>query len=821
MLSPGAFMGDFAQCAADLMAQIKNLPHVGPEAREGIRQIIAELKAGKLEDPDAAVRFLNDLRVQVAEAKYLEAVAEARADRGYVLDRERIGKGDMIFAETDELATRAALTRRSQLNLLGNTIEADIHGNTNLRLTQLVDTWNLMRRTHLGIHRDLNEMGRAVIGTMLGLDFSAIEKDALKAAGPLMTVIGDMLRTIDEGGLLIKQRDLYAPHDWSYTKAAEDIERFVNFMAPKLNQRMHGESLDARKAAARSFLDKVRQEQGGPPDANPLMLKRKWHFNDAESELAAIMEYGNGTPMELLENHVRKLARLEAIVVRYGPSPWAVKEKRIIRARADAIAAGMDTGKANAITDRSMRLLKFVSGETSNPVRPSVESYKRIIGNVNVLRLLGNMGLYVFGDAATTMNDLAGISKSHPLGRLMGGFFSDIGRQYDEWKKGYGVEFQNETQRIVASAGGFNAMFQSGIVDRIAPVSAFTDSATGVTRGVRGFAAKTERMTTKMANFLAHATGAHQFTRSLEESWGFQFNGMIADHVGKTWNQVAKDDPRLHRRLSESGWNQGTWDRVVHADHINDGLLDSYLMTDKRTQLDFVGMMNWNSAFAVNRPDTWTRSAVHGIGRAGTPRAAARWLALQFSGFGISYARQPVARAIREGRYFHLAIPMVLASAVTIQIRQFMNDKPLFEFNSPVFWMAAWFESGTAYLASTIALATAKQAAHGQKSASATVYDVVSQHLGPSADAALIGTVETVKSFYGAFAHTGAKQDRDLRMIFDGFAQSVPFQNYWLVNWTMMNAYRSWIREGLDPMYDQRLRKYYRDEGRSVENWPD
>lgn len=395
--------------------------------------------------------------------------------------------------------------------------------------------------------------------------------------------------------------------------------------------------------------------------ANAGSQHRVLHFKDADAHIEYNAQFGEGSLLDALTNHIGGMAKNIALVERYGPNPT-----RNMRTQMQ-LTAIHDNTEMRTIEGGMTSIgayWNYVTGSTNTPVNPAMASrFDTVRTTVGAIKLQGTI-LAALGDVGT-MFVTAGYNKVP--------FFRTLGT----------------AARLAAPGSGeFRSWLSSqGLI------------AETLEHGMNRWG--TDNLSTNWAKNLSASTmkfgGVTGWTDALRT--GFQANMMrgLAEMAGKDWGSLTEWD---RRALERSGVTPDDWavvNKATPGEYNGSRYLtpDSIYATGDAAAANVVpkllGMIREEGEFAVLNPDLTTK--VITAATPGTWRGELQKTFMQFKSFPIAMVSRHwgrLAEMRRSGDYkvdgapalanplaygAALVVSTTLIGAISTEIKNIINGK--------------------------------------------------------------------------------------------------------------------------------------------------
>lgn len=354
---------------------------------EGIMQHAAELAAKDMMAEQ--VRQHRNTHLQIAATA--ERLASVEAMRG-----GGIGEVDAVR----RLIATDADGRADQFSL-----EARVHGVSNILKAKIQDTWRAMGSDYLGFIQQKDKI-RALITEMRGGDSG----DAVARKGAQ-----EWLKTAEEARAWFNSKGGEVGHldDWGFPQhhsqervAAAGKEQWITDVFPALSREKYT-GLDGApmtepeiKALLASAWDTIAtngaskiepgQFKGKGARSNRHAEERQIHFKDADAVLGYWSRYGEKVFPDILLGHMESMAKDIAFVEHFGPNPDSTF--RLLRDKAEMDAKLARPTDIEA-TDKALAQLDNLYDYAAGKVKPvASRSVSRVFDALRNLNTAGKLG---------------------------------------------------------------------------------------------------------------------------------------------------------------------------------------------------------------------------------------------------------------------------------------------------------------------------------------------------------------------------------------------------------------------------------------------
>lgn len=355
---------------------------------EGIMQKAAEIAAKELIGDKIRQRRNTEMRIAVMGER--KAEIDAMKDAG-ISDVDAVRR--LIANDADGRADRYSL-------------EARVHGASNLLKSRIQDTWAALGNDFLGFIQRTDKI-RDLITEMKGQD----------SGNPMAKKGGEAwLKTAEDARLWFNEKGGDVGHldDWGFPQhhsqdrvAKAGIEAWVSDVYPALkldkyvdlagNRMSETQIKDLLRNAwwsiATNGANKIEpgKARGHGARANRHAEERQIHFKDADAVLGYWAKYGEKTFPDILVGHMEQMAKDIAFLEHFGPNPDGAF--RVLRDEAEQNAkmaepTGLD--RIDKELSRLDRLYDYAAGRTKPVANRAVAGMFDALRNLNAAGKLGS-----------------------------------------------------------------------------------------------------------------------------------------------------------------------------------------------------------------------------------------------------------------------------------------------------------------------------------------------------------------------------------------------------------------------------------------------
>ena len=687
-------MADFSDCLRTMVDEGRLSKDQADEAIRTVKGM--ERKYSETMGPDAAKQaavddFTRKLQAEAARRKHLTHL-QVLATKRVVDEASAHEKGTVAGAMSHLVKDIWGLARHTNVEARKESVLGQLH-------RMFADGIDTFRAKYAGTVQDKagqRDFIRELYGENSG-------NSVAKAAAKSWSDTAEYARTRfnDAGGDIGKLDDWHVPqtHDRLRVKRA-GYDQWRSMFADRDLARMrevHGldgvELEDALQEVYQSIstdgMNKLKP--GGVGQGRKLANRRTDErflaFADAESWLRYNDAFGAGDIYSLLTGHLDAMARDIAMLEVLGPNPAAMVRHLIDLAKIEEAKAPSQSLAGQARPDRlTVRLMEspkmiedtfnVVSGRVNTPAN---ELTARFWGGLRNLLSVAQLG----GAPVSATSDIAFLSKTAmwnglPSSKVMKRYFSLLNPT------------NAEGRRFAARSG----LVAQAWVGKAISAKRFQDEIVG------------EGWTSRTADFFHRISGLTPMTQAGRWAFGLEFMGTLADHAGKSMDQL---DPALRRALGNYGITGELWDAARKAKFQEfDGarfMNPADMIGSADARLSEAGqriheMILTETDFAVPEPDARVRAmATQGIQR-GTLVGELWRSSMMYKSFPITimttHIMQGVAhRDMTKGMYFMgLLAGLTVMGGFVVQTKQVLSGKDPRDMTDPEFWGQAFMQGG-------------------------------------------------------------------------------------------------------------------------------
>lgn len=651
---------ELAEFESALLAQMRELARTEPKWREltGPQRIqvaaeMAQRAAVEAAEKAAQRRALN-LAAQAREATRLQARAEAKGG---------------------ETAHHDALFERMRQ------VDDYVAGVRNEALAGLVDTVEAIEPRFFGLFDDPAQhlaFARAVLGE------GKPEPQMAKAAKAYVDAIEALRVRANEAGADIGKLDyayLPQPHDTGRVARA-GAERWAQDVLPKLDRSRYvdasgntlgdAEVLDLLRNAWTTIATEGRnqrvpgQARGGSRASRFDEKHRAIHFRDAQSYIDYLGDYGRGSMLAAIHDHIGTLAKTIGMLEELGANPTSTY--RLLKDLSEQRDNRQGVHESFATLDMVWDTL---NGTTAQPVNAKLARFFQGVRNFTTAAKLQRVMLSSITDAPLQV--IVAKANGVPLGGAMGSLFAGVGKGKRELAHELGIGMDE-------IAGEMARWHQ----DHLA-----------------------QGWTAKLAQTTMRATLVESWTNALRRGFALTLSGTLNRMRTTDWDALTEFD---RARFEASGVTASDWRVWQQAADDGTGLLtrqgiraiaDLPDAVKDRAVARLLGYLDQEARTAVLAPDVQTRAMVQQGTKAGTVGGELLRSIMLFKSFAFGIVDKHVRR-IRtipstSGKVAYSAAMMsslTLFGAVALQLKDIASGKDPRDMTTGKFWAAAFLQGG-------------------------------------------------------------------------------------------------------------------------------
>ena len=593
------------------------------------------------------------------------------------------------------------------------TLTTIIENGSHRRIADFIDRH---RRNLLGKPQDpagLDDVGRELFGEKTGnaraeVFARAIEEDR-EQSRQRFNAAGGNIRKLDSYG--VKQR-------WDPLKAREvSAEAFTEAMLPELDRaRMIDDRTgvpftdDALRAVLGDVHETIRTNGltgepsagfgGGGKLANRHQEHRFLHFKDFDSWRRVNTAFGtNDNLFTIVMDEVSSRAKETAMMERLGPNPEAafrylISYAKTAEAKSDKVRAPSVMGKS-AGEWKAETLWRYIKGDSNVPVVPdgAVGYYAvRTLQGARNLATARKLGSAVISAASGDMATSAASRRIYGLSAISevnNGLMAHALRQVPDVK--LFVDRLKLLNPADASHRKLAVELNAGMQDAAHSLSALVR--------LHGDASG-PGWTNVAADGVLRMTGLNRVTKAAQDVAYLDAMRTLGSYRETGWKALPEE---LRTAMEGSGIAEADWTAARHAAPLMfRGLphIDPKAITDRGAADRIAGYALRYQASSVQESTPTVRAAMTLGTSAGTPQGEFLRTVGQLKGFAVGMLIKqgrlwrtlgPTGRA----RYFaSLAVRMVAAGAITMQLRELAKGNDVLPMDNAEFWEKAALQSG-------------------------------------------------------------------------------------------------------------------------------
>lgn len=574
-----------------------------------------------------------------------------------------------------------------------------IRGMAHSRLNQFLERY---RRDLLGKNRnaaELVELGREVFRENSG-------NKAARELAEAWTDTAEWLRkAFNQAGGDIPKRDRWGlpqSHDSIAVRAAgfdawyQDIRAGVDISRMKDYRTGKPMTEFQFKEAARDAFDAIstegwsRREATGTAYGQKLARRRMDHrffeFKDFDSWNAYNEKYGSGDIFSIMLGHVDSMARDISALQVLGPNPMAT------------------TRWMGDVVEKELRERAAKSGARTDKIESQIRSTRR---NIDLLwdAHTGALSSPVNGKVARSFAGVRSLLQSAQLGAAALSAVSDLG--FQKMAAGHvGIPFGRIVKRYGTLLNPANAE------DRLVAVrlGLIAEDWSSIAMGQQRYFGEVSgpEVSRRIVDAVMRVSGLSPWTQAGKWAFGMEFTGLLADNVGKAFNDLPKE---LRSTMERYGISSFDWDLARRTDlyeHKGASFLRPEDIAEEATALRFLDMLHGETEFAVPGTSRRGRVAIIGENRPGTftgelIRSAAMYKNFSATLMFTHYRRlMSLPTPAERGKYFAQFFLMATAfGALSLQLKDVSkgrDPRKMIDFSDPAamakFWGAAALQGG-------------------------------------------------------------------------------------------------------------------------------
>ena len=498
----------------------------------------------------------------------------------------------------------------------------------------------------------------------------------------------------------------------------------------------------------------------------------QWQNADAFLDYNEKFGVGDGGLFDMFVGHLNSMARdialTEILGPKHGATMRAVQEAAIL-AKAD----GAKTFGALESPAAIVRTYDVVADRLGGSAGSFAADF---FGGIRNMQTAAKLGSAIVSAVPSDSVSVAWAAKANgmPAVQLLGTAMKQLNPA-------------NEADRAFAMRMG---IVSHAIMDRAIGTKRFSDQIVG------------DAIFSRMASFTVRAQGLSAWTQSMKTAFQMEFMGLVADNVGRAFNDV--DEP-LRKMFQRYGISPADWDVLRAApllEHEGAKFFDAANVPDRALGERLLEAMIEERAFAILEPDARVRQITTAGMRADTMMGQIARSGSLFKSFTLTMLTTHMARAFldpsltmgyakRIGGYAALTGLLTLAGAVSMQTRAIIQGKDPRRMDDWKFWAGAALQGGGAGIFGDFLNSALDR---GGKDFGAAVIGPVGSLLLNDIPRLVSGNA--AEFFEGAKTNFGAEAVR-----FAG--QNLPFLNMWYGRLVTDRVVKDTIQSLADPEYRQ------------------
>jgi hypothetical protein len=410
----------------------------------------------------------------------------------------------------------------------------------------------------------------------------------------------------------------------------------------------------------------------GRAKANQRQDHRFLHFRDADAWRAYNREFGEGNAWTAVLGYLDGMSRDIALMQRFGPNPNAGAEyaRQLVQREAGLSRDPRAIRQAHSATRDMDTMHRHFTGQNNVPDHGKTALFFGSVRQVLSSAQLGGAMISALSDA--NFGRLTAKYNGMESSRL-------IRRQLSL------INPANEADRQLAIRMGLIADEASQLLSGYARY--FDDiTASGWTQ--------------RMADATMRLSGLSGWTQAGRWAFGMEYLGMLADHAGKSLDEL---DPAIRNSLTRHGV-AGDWDRIrlgPIADHKGARFIDPSQFEDQDLALRLLAGIRAETEFAVPSVSLYGRART--IGNTAPGSIAGEFLrnTMLYKSFGITlmltHGRRAAMQAGWEKKIGYAGSLILTSSAMgamVIQLKDMLNGKDPRDMGSAQFVFASLIQGG-------------------------------------------------------------------------------------------------------------------------------
>ena len=693
-------------CLSSLSAAGKIDPGREDQARKIYEEIRAQL-GDDLGADDAAARAtertLDRLKAEAAEKRrqtLLQAARQREIEQNLRRYRTTDGQEDWSAAATAHLGADGVATFSN--------VEARERAVLGMAHQGMTDTLATFRRDLLGrVRQDakLDNVVRASFGESVD-DASA--RELAKAWGDTAEMLRQRFNAA--GGHIPKRKGWGLPqsHDMVAVRKAGYDQWRVDVRPDLDASRMYNQLTGRPMAPAelerhlRGVYDSISTNGWSGVEPNSLAINGKvgnrrddprfLAFKDADAWMRYHGKYSQGTPFDVMIEHVRGMSRDIAAMETLGPNPnatlrWLEQMIQKHAAERDAKTGnGAQTRKAKNATRMLRDMYAHLSGRTSSPVD---NVWAERLGTARTLLTSAQLG-------SASLSAVSDLHFQQAAARFAGLPVTGVLKNYLKLLR----PTVTEDQRIAVRLG----LIAEGWSTRALGQARFADAVSG------------PEFARRLSDFTMRASGLSPWTQAGKWAFGMEFLGTLGDRRKVAFDALPKG---FRGVLSRYGINSAEWD-LIRATPLYEAKKGAMFLRPSdiagRTDIPngvandlatrVLEMVQAETAYAVPEGNVRGRAALYSDLPPGTMAGEVMRSVGQYKGFAVTLLGSHIRRAMAEkgllsraGYAANMAIGTTLFGALAMQFKNVSKGKDPIPMGGTAedkanFWAAASLQGG-------------------------------------------------------------------------------------------------------------------------------
>jgi hypothetical protein len=547
------------------------------------------------------------------------------------------------------------------------------------------------------MHRKILDLVESTTGKKIGL-WAETDKDLMNAvhlamaggetSNPAVVKLRDGFREIQSDfmermqkvGVNIGQLENRAVRVHNSSIIASRPDEWRKFMKDSLDEAMHPDSDDAVDQIYKSVVNAPFKHRGTD---TVISDTRQVFFKTPELEHEYFKRFSGADPFDAMMNDMDALARNTVMAEKFGVQPHKTLEvllgKLDDRARDRGSIADKKYLKARKNAANRVKALKQHS---DSPKVPSSAAWIGVARTFYAASLLSRAVTSSLGfdtiTASWNAKGLKGNSWASGLTNMMDG------------------AMKSGQKDIIDRMGVVTDLSIGSTLSHMAPVDHVLGDGSQRLQ-------KWDRRSQKWLGGMLRLTGLPAVTRGQQRGVAGTWAQSLAAAADVPFSQLAKHDDYLFKRVKDAGITEKSWNNAVVGSAVdkNMGMWDFDKVTDIDAAREIVGFIAREVDTAVTRPDMMTRYHAAFGTEAGTAAGEITRSMMQFQGFLMQYVANVwgTMRSHNNVDNAGLFAAMMGVGVAKAQLDQWLADKPMYNYDSPMLYTSAIEKSGIFWLA--------------------------------------------------------------------------------------------------------------------------